>query len=84
LPKSGYLFDGLTANKYGDRSDAIGKRFGRLKTKMGFGPESVFHSIRKTVANMLGTAGIPESTAADILGHDRPSMTYGLYSVRHK
>lgn len=44
------------------------------------GPEFVFHSIRRTVANMLEMAGIPESTAADIIGHDKPSMTYGLYS----
>ncbi len=29
---------------------------------------------------MLEMAGIPESTAADIIGHDKPSMTYGLYS----
>jgi integrase len=73
--KTGYVFDGLTANKFGDRSNAIGKRFGRLKTKEGF-----VHSIRKTVANMLETAGVPESTSADILGHDKPTMTYGLYS----
>ena len=32
-----YLFCNLPANKYGKRSDAIGKRFGRLKTKLGYG-----------------------------------------------
>jgi len=29
--KDGYVLSGLTTNKYGDRSNAIGKRFGRLK-----------------------------------------------------
>ena len=31
-----YLLSKLTKNKYGDRSNAIGKRFGRLKTKQNF------------------------------------------------
>lgn len=76
----GYILPGLTMNKYGDRSDAIGKRFGRLKTDKKFGPQHVFHSIRKTVATLLENAGVPENVAADIIGHDKPTMTYGLYS----
>jgi integrase len=71
---------GLLVNKYADRSNAIGKRFGRLKTAAGFGASHVFHSIRKTVATMLEDAGVTENLAADILGHDKPTMTYGLYS----
>ena len=46
----GYLLSGLTFNKYGDRSNAIGKRFGRLKSKCGYGSDYVFHSFRKGVA----------------------------------
>lgn len=76
----GYVLPGLTENKYGDRSDAIGKRFGRLKTALGFTEQHVFHSIRKTVATLLENAGVPENVAADIIGHDKPTMTYGLYS----
>jgi integrase len=76
----GYLLSGLTLNKYGDRSNAVGKRFGRLKATAGFGTRQVFHSIRKTVATLLENAQVPEGTAADILGHDKPTMTYGLYS----
>jgi integrase len=76
----GYVLTGLTANKYGDRSNAVGKRFGRLKTGLGFGAEHVFHSIRRTVATLLEDAGTPENVAADIIGHDKPTMTYGLYS----
>jgi integrase len=78
--KDGYVLSGLTTNKYGDRSNAVGKRFGRLKTELGFGEEHVFHSIRKTVATLLENAGVPENVSADILGHDKPTMTYGLYS----
>ena len=78
--KDGYVLSGLTFNKYGDRSNAIGKRFGRLKTSIGFGPQYVFHSIRKTVATALQNADVPEPTSADILGHEKPTMTYGLYS----
>ncbi len=77
----GYLLSGLTFNKYDDRSNAIGKRFGRLKKKMGFSHLHVFHSIRKTFVTTLENAGVPESTTADIVGHDKKkSITYGLYS----
>jgi len=75
-----YLFDKLTANKYGDRSNAIGKRFGRLKKELGHGNQHVFHSIRKTFTTELERAGISENIAADIVGHEKQTMTYGLYS----
>lgn len=76
----GYLLSGLTVNKYGDRSNAIGKRFGRLKTQLGYGPDRVFHSIRKTVTTIFENSGIEEGLAADIVGHEKKTITYGLYS----
>lgn len=76
-----FLFDSLTENKYKDRSNAIGKRFGRLKKKLGFGKQHVFHSIRKTFTTQLERSGIPESISADIVGHEKQTMTYGLYSA---
>jgi integrase len=76
----GYVLSGLSANKYGDRSDPVGKRFGRLKADLGFGEANVFHSIRKTVTTLLENAGVSENIAADIVGHDKPRITYGLYS----
>jgi site-specific recombinase XerD len=76
----GYLLSGLTPNKYGDRSNAIGKRFGTLKRALGFGEDRVFHSIRRTVATLLEDSGVPEGVAADIIGHEKTTMTYGLYS----
>lgn len=75
-----YLLSDLSKNKYGDRSNAIGKRFGRLKTKHKFSSRYVFHSIRKTFTTLLENAGVGENLAADIVGHEKPRITYGLYS----
>jgi integrase len=48
---------------------------------MGFkGRDKVFHSIRKTVGALFEQAEILESVAADILGHEKQTMTFGLYS----
>lgn len=76
----GFLISGLTFNKYGDRSNGLGKRFGRLKTALGYGPNHVFHSLRKTLVTLLEDAGVSENLAADIVGHEKPRITYGLYS----
>jgi integrase len=76
----GYVLPGLKATKYGDRGDAIGKRFGRLKEAIGFGKDHNFHSLRRTVSTQFENSGVPENVAADILGHDKPRVTYGLYS----
>lgn len=78
--KDDYLFEGLTFNKYNDRSNGIGKRFGRLKDSLGFGPSHVFHSIRKTFVTLLEDSGVHENLAADIVGHEKPRITFGLYS----
>lgn len=76
----GYLIPSTAAGKYGVRSDPLSKRFGRLKESMGFGPAHVFHSIRKTVATQLEQAGVQEGIAADLLGHEKQTLSYGLYS----
>jgi integrase len=75
-----YLISGLSENKYGDRSNAVGKRFGRLKTAEEYDSQRVFHSIRKTLVTMLENKGVGENVAADIVGHEKPRITYGLYS----
>ncbi len=78
--EDGYVISGLSENKYGDRSNAVGKRFGRLKTAEAYGSQHVFHSIRKTLVTMLENKGVGENVAADIVGHEKPRITYGLYS----
>jgi len=45
--EDGYLLSGLTFNKYNGRSNAIGKRFGRLKAKLGFSNKKVFTRYEK-------------------------------------
>jgi integrase len=75
-----YIIANLTKSKFDDRSNAIGKRFGRLKTKLGYSKRHVFHSIRKTFTTQLENAGVNENVTADIIGHEKPRMTYGLYS----
>ena len=40
----------------------------------------MFHSFRKTVVTLLEQAGISENLAADIVGHEKPRITRGLYS----
>lgn len=78
----GFVLSGLSQNKYGDRSNAIGKRFGRLKKELGFtGRVWAFHSIRKTVVTQLQRAGVPEEVTMSIVGHENNSITYGLYSA---
>lgn len=76
----GYVLADLAANKFGDRSGAIGHAFSRLKEDLGFGAAHVFHSIRKTMITQLENAQVPENIVADIVGHEKPRITYGLYS----
>jgi len=76
-----YLFQSLTTDQYGKRTDALGKRFGRAKKKLGFDERYVFHSIRKTVATLLEQADVPENVCCDIVGHEKSAtLSYGLYS----
>jgi integrase len=77
---TGWVLAKLTPNKYGDRSNAIGKRFGRLRTDAGYGPQLVFHSLRKAVVTLLENAGVAENVSAAILGHEHATLTYGLDS----
>jgi integrase len=59
--KDEYVIEGLALDGRGERGKAIGKRFGRLKTAMGYtGRDKVFHSIRKTVATLLELAEVTE------------------------
>ncbi len=80
ISSDGYVISGLSISKYGHRSSALSKRFGRLKTAEGYGSHHVFHSIRKTFVTLLENAGISENVTADIVGHEKPRITYGLYS----
>ncbi len=76
----GFVLSGLRTDKHGDRGDGIGKRFGMLKTELGFANRHVFHSIRGTVITLMERAGVPEGTVQDIVGHERSTLTGSTYS----
>lgn len=64
-------------------ANAVGKRFGRLKRRIledGHSRQKCFHSIRKFVVTTLEQANIPEGIAADLVGHEKPNITYNVYS----
>jgi integrase len=78
--QNGYLIPSAARNRYAERSQPVGKRFGRLKTSLGFDGRFVFHSIRHTVAHLFETAECPPGVAKDIIGHAKTDMTFGIYS----
>ena len=64
-------------------SNAVGKRFGRLKKLVledGSTRQKCFHSIRKFVVTTLEQGGVAEGIAADLVGHEKPNITYNVYS----
>lgn len=78
--KDGYLVPSDCKNKYGIRSDALSKAFGRLKRTQGFGSQQVFHSIRKTVITQLVRAGVQGTLIAELVGHETGTVTFDVYS----
>jgi integrase len=76
----GYLIPSAADNQYGIRGTLLGKDFSLLKSRLGFGEDHNFHSIRRTVTHMLETAECPEGVAKDIVGHKKLDITFGLYS----
>ncbi|KJZ38233.1 tyrosine-type recombinase/integrase [Pseudomonas fluorescens] len=78
--RDGYLVPTKGRNKYHIRSDALGKAFGRLKTTQGFGPQHVFHSIRKTVITQLVRADVTGTLIAELVGHETGTVTFDIYS----
>ncbi len=79
-PKDTYLIPELTFNKYANRSNAVGKRFGRLKKSLGFSDKKVFHSIRSCVVTQLDRSGFRETSIAKLVGHENPNVTIKRYS----
>ena len=54
----------------------------RRNAPAGHGKNKTFHSIRRTVSTLLEAANVLENLSADIIGHDKDTMNYGLYSGR--
>ena len=80
-PERGHLFPLLKpATIDGKRGAQIGKVLGRRFKRIEGG--STFHGFRKNVAEAFERARVPETEAAQILGHKKAGMTYGVYSPR--
>ena len=80
-----FIITGLSAkNQAGIRSDPIGKRFGRLKKSLGFGPQHVFDSIRKTVIAMLEQEDVPKDTINYMLGQQVAHQASGRSSMQER
>jgi integrase len=79
--KDGFLISSPAGNKYGNRSDALSKQFGRLKTTLEYNSQFVFHSFRKTVITQLQRADVPGILIASIVGHETGTITFDVYSA---
>jgi integrase len=76
----GYVFAHLLTDKWGNRGDAIGKRFGRLKKELGFSKQHDFHSLRHTVTTMLANAEVEPDVISDIVGHEKTNFSLKKYT----
>lgn len=75
----GFLIKSPAGNKYGIRSDAYSKQFGRLKTACGYNEQFVFHSLRATMITQLHRADVPPITIAAMIGHETGTVTFDVY-----
>lgn len=78
--KDRYLLSGLTFNKYGERSNATGKRFGTLKTCLGFNKDKSTHSFRHSLITFLDDAGVQTTHIQDFVGHEKYGTTGKVYN----
>lgn len=75
-----YLIPTHSTDKYGKRSHAMTKAFGRLRKKAGFSLLHVFHSFRNTVITGLVRVDVPDPLAKELVGHREGSVTHDVYS----
>tara|TARA_R110002153_G_scaffold265316_2_gene427789 strand:+ start:575 stop:1939 length:1365 start_codon:yes stop_codon:yes gene_type:complete len=77
----GYLITGLTSGSYGNRSTAIGKRFGRVKSGLDFPSRShVFHSFRHSFSTALLRTGANSIVIDFLMGHKSDNLAIDTYS----
>jgi hypothetical protein len=71
---------GAWENGYRKSASSISNRFTTFKQGLGYDSSQDFHSFRRTFLTMCENAAIPEGVAADIAGHKKQTISYGLYS----
>src|SRR5262249_37306900 len=63
------------------RSWYVSKAFGRFRAQVGIaGRLQDFHALRNTFIEAMEGAEVAESTVKLLVGHKRPSLTFGHYS----
>lgn len=78
-PPAGLLFPDLRpGGPDKKRSWYISRDFGRRTNNIE--GRSTFHGFRKNVSEQFERSRVPETEAAQILGHAKSGMTYGVYS----
>ena len=77
-----FLFEGLApGGPDKKRSWNVSKAFGHYTQKLDLGDKrQKFHSLRMTFTEVMEAAVVPESTIRLLIGHARPSLTFGGYS----
>lgn len=76
----GYLVVTDFVSKRGDRSGALGKAFGALKTSLGYGGQHVFHSIRGTTITQLARHDVSYPMICELVGHKTKTVIFDTYS----
>ena len=74
--KSWYVSKAFTTYRRGFDLQDIDKVTGRDRID--------FHSLRRSAITALKNAGVREHDAAEVVGHDHPQVTFGVYPDRHK
>ncbi|HKG00941.1 MAG TPA: hypothetical protein VKB15_09990, partial [Xanthobacteraceae bacterium] len=63
------------------RSWNVSRSFAAYRRRVGVKARGeVFHALRNTFVEHMEGAGVPESTVKLLVGHARPSLTFGRYS----
>lgn len=78
LDDSPCFFEGVHCG--GRIGSHITKWFSKVKIKHLEGSNSTMHGLRKNYTTALEKVGVSESKAAQVVGHKKATMTYGLYS----
>jgi integrase len=83
IPAHSAIWANLSAWENGSRrtKSSICNRFSEFKQRLGHPETKDFHSFRRTFITMCENAGIPEGITADIAGHKKQTISYGLYSA---
>lgn len=64
-------------------SGDAGKLFSRHKLGLGFDSRTkVFHSFRKNFVGQLELAQVPENEVAQLVGHEKKGITFGVYGTQ--